>query len=59
MHTVVSGTGADTESLDGFSIGTKDNVTIAEDDTNSAMPHFHEGREYSKVGCILLPVVIC
>ncbi|BFZ24166.1 hypothetical protein BsWGS_27204 [Bradybaena similaris] len=42
--------GADTESLDGFSIGTKDNVTIAEDDTNSAMPHFHEGREYSKTG---------
>ncbi|CAL1535229.1 unnamed protein product [Lymnaea stagnalis] len=40
----------DTESLDGFSVGTKEHMTIAEDDTNSAMRTFSEHGEYSKAG---------
>lgn len=50
IDTDLSFAGADTESLDGYSVGTKDNITIAEDDTSSAMPSYHEGREYPKVG---------
>ena len=46
--------GADTESIDGHSIGAKENITIAEEENSNALPSFDDGADDSKVS-ILIP----
>ena len=41
--------GADTESIDGQSIGAKENITIAEEENGNAITSFDEGADDSKV----------